>query len=162
MPEHPSPAAPKDPARAERTFVMVKPDGMRRGLAGKVLARYEEKGLKVVAARLMLISRDLAEKHYEEHKAKPFFPELVRFITSSPVLVLALEGRNAVQVVRSLNGATKPWEAAPGTIRGDFAIALTPNVVHASDSVPTAQRELALYFRDADYLEYSRTDEEYY
>ncbi|MCL4324248.1 MAG: nucleoside-diphosphate kinase [Candidatus Thermoplasmatota archaeon] len=154
-------AAKKDPAKLERSFVMVKPDGVRRGLVGAVLSRYEQKGLKIVAARLMLIPKELAEKHYEEHKAKPFFGELVRFITSSPVLVMAIEGRNAVQVIRSLNGATKPWEAGPGTIRGDLALSLTPNVVHASDSVATAQRELALYFTEKDYHPYERTDEDY-
>ena len=145
----------------ERTLVLVKPDGMRRGLAGEVVRRYEQKGLKIVAARLLLVSRELAERHYAEHQAKPFFPELVRFITSGPVLALAVEGHRAVEVVRALNGATRPWEAAPGTIRGDLASALTPNVVHASDSVATAQRELALYFQEEDYHPYSRTDEEY-
>jgi nucleoside-diphosphate kinase len=161
MSDNTQPVPSKDAARKERTFVMIKPDGMRRGLAGQVLSRYEAKGLKLVAARLMRISPELAKRHYEEHKEKPFFPELVRFITSSPVLVMALEGRNAVQVVRAINGATKPWEALPGTVRGDLALALTPNVVHASDSVPTAQRELALYFQESDYHPYDRTDEEY-
>lgn len=149
------------PPQAERTFVMVKPDGVRRGLVGEVVRRYESKGLKLVAARLMHVSRELAERHYEEHRSKPFFGELVRFVTSSPVLVMALEGRNAVAVVRALNGATKPWEAAPGTVRGDLALALTPNVVHASDSVETARRELSLYFRAEDYVSYGRTDAEY-
>ncbi len=148
-------------AQVERTFVMVKPDGVRRGLIGEVVRRYEARGLKVVAGKMMRISRELAEKHYEEHKAKPFFPELERFITSSPVFAMALEGRNAVAVVRAMNGATKPWEAATGTVRGDLALALTPNVVHASDSVATAQRELALYFTEADYVPYQRVDEEY-
>jgi len=145
----------------ERTFVMVKPDGVRRGLIGEVLARYERKGLKIVAARLLRVSRDLAERHYEEHRTKPFFEELVRFVTSGPVLALAIEGRNAVAVVRALNGATKPWEAGPGTVRGDFALALTPNVVHASDSLATARRELDLYFRPEDFHPYERTDEAY-
>lgn len=148
-------------SNTERTFVMVKPDGVRRGLIGQVISRYESKGLKLVAARMMLISKELAEKHYEEHKSKPFFWELIHFITSSPVLVMAWEGRNAVAVVRLLNGATKPWEATPGTIRGDFAIALTPNVVHASDSIETAKRELSLYFKESDYFSYSRIDEQY-
>jgi nucleoside-diphosphate kinase len=145
----------------ERTLVLVKPDGVRRGLIGEVVGRYERKGLKVVAARLMWVTRELAEKHYEEHQAKPFFPELVKFITSAPVFAFAVEGRNAVAVVRALNGATKPWEASAGTVRGDLALALTPNVVHASDSVATAQRELALYFSEKDYLSYRRVDEEY-
>lgn len=149
-------------AAKERTLVLVKPDGVRRGLMGEVLSRYERRGLKVVAAKLMQIPKELAEKHYEEHKAKPFFPELVKFITSAPVLALAVEGRNAVAVVRAMNGATKPWESAPGTIRGDLALALTPNVVHASDSVPTAQRELPLYFSEKEYVSYHRVDEDYF
>jgi nucleoside-diphosphate kinase len=150
-----------EPTKPERSLVLVKPDGVRRGLMGEVLARYERKGLKVVAAKLMVVPKELAEKHYEEHKAKPFFPELVRFITSAPVLALAVEGRNAVAVIRAVNGATKPWEAVPGSIRGDLALALTPNVVHASDSVATAERELALYFTAKDYVSYARVDEEY-
>ena len=148
-------------SQVERTFVMVKPDGVRRGLIGEVVHRYESKGLKVVAMKFMRVSNELAERHYAEHKAKPFFGELVKFITSSPVLAMALEGRNAVAVVRAINGATKPWEALPGTIRGDLALALTPNVVHASDSLETAKRELSLYFTEQDYLSYSRLDEEY-
>ncbi len=150
-----------DAAPTERTLVLVKPDGVRRGLMGEVLSRYERKGLKVVAAKLMVVPVALAERHYEEHRQKPFFGELVRFITSGPVLALAVEGRQAVAVVRALNGATKPWEALPGTIRGDLASALTPNVVHASDSPATAERELALYFRPEEYCPYSRVDQEY-
>lgn len=145
----------------ERTFVMVKPDGVRRGLMGDVLARYERRGLKIVAAKLMRVSKPLAERHYAEHRGKPFFTTLVRFITSGPVLALALEGRHAVAVVCMINGATKPWEAAPGTIRGDYALALTSNVVHASDSLPTAKRELTLYFRRSDYVECDRADQVY-
>ncbi len=148
-------------ATHERTLVLVKPDGVRRALIGEVIARYEHKGLKVVAAKMIHVSKETAERHYEEHKAKPFFPELVRSITASPVMALAVEGRNAVAVVRLLNGATKPWEAAPGTVRGDLALAMTPNVVHASDSVPTAQRELPLYFSEKDYVSYTRVDEDY-
>ena len=148
-------------ATHERTLVLVKPDGVRRALIGEVIARYEHKGLKIVAAKMIHVSKETAERHYEEHKAKPFFPELVRSITASPVMALAVEGRNAVAVVRLLNGATNPWEAAPGTVRGDLALAMTPNVVHASDSVPTAQRELPLYFSEKDYVSYTRVDEDY-
>ena len=148
-------------ATHERTLVLVKPDGVRRALIGEVIARYEHKGLKIVAAKMIHVSKETAERHYEEHKAKPFFPELVRSITASPVMALAVEGRNAVAVVRLLNGATKPWEAAPGTVRGDLALAMTPNVVQASDSVPTAQRELPLYFSEKDYVSYTRVDEDY-
>ncbi len=148
-----------DTASGERTLVLIKPDGVRRGLCGDVIARYERKGLKIAAAKMLLVSKETAERHYDEHKAKPFFPELVRFLTSSPVLALAVEGRNAVAVVRLLNGATKPWEAVAGTVRGDLALALTPNVVHASDSVATAQRELPLYFHEKDFVSYQRVDE---
>ncbi len=151
---------PPDPA-LERTLVLVKPDGVRRGLMGEVLSRYERKGLKIVGARLLQVPPELAHRHYEEHREKPFFLDLVRFITSGPVLALAVEGPHAVAVVRALNGATKPWEAAPGTLRGDLALSLTPNVVHASDSLPTAARELALYFREEELVPYTRVDEEY-
>lgn len=148
-------------ATGERTLVLIKPDGVRRGICGEVLLRYERKGLKIAATKMVHVSKETAERHYDEHKAKPFFPELVRFLSSSPVLALAIEGRNAVAVVRALNGATKPWEAAAGTVRGDLALALTPNVVHASDSVATAQRELPLYFSDRDYVSYERVDENF-
>ena len=132
----------------ERTLVLIKPDGMQRGLAGEILARFEQRGLVVKAARLVLVDRDLAERHYEEHKEKPFFGELVEFISSAPTLALVLEGESAIEVVRTTMGATNPTNAAPGTIRGDLALAMPDNLVHGSDSPDSAQRELALWFPD--------------
>jgi nucleoside-diphosphate kinase len=143
----------------ERTLVLVKPDGVKRGLMGRVLARLEEKGLKVVAARLLPVAPELAARHYAEHEGKPFYPGLVQHITSGPVLALAVEGRSAIAVVRLLVGATNPQTAQPGTIRGDWALAITPNLIHASDSPASAERELGLYFRAEEYLAYTRTDE---
>jgi nucleoside-diphosphate kinase len=130
----------------ERTFAMVKPDGVQRGLAGEIVRRYEARGLKIVGLKLMNVPRTMAEEHYAEHKGKPFYNGLVDYITSGPVVALCLEGKNAVNVVRAMNGATKPWDAAPGTIRGDLALDIGRNVVHGSDSVESAARELAIYF----------------
>ena len=130
----------------ERTFAMVKPDGVQRGLVGEIVRRYEARGLKVVGMKLMQVPRTMAEAHYAEHQGKPFYNGLVEYITSGPVVALALEGKNAVAVVRAMNGATKPWDAAPGTIRGDFALDIGRNIVHGSDSVESAQRELGIYF----------------
>ncbi len=146
----------------ERTLVLVKPDGVRRGLIGEVVARLERKGLTVVAARMLRIPPATAETHYAEHKDKPFYGELVGYITSAPVFAMAIEGRSAIAVVRALIGATDPAKAAPGTLRGDFALAMTSNLVHASDSAASAERELALYFHEKDYLSYTRTDAEYF
>lgn len=145
----------------ERTLVLVKPDGVRRGLVGEIVARFERKGLKLVAAKLVRVSAETAEKHYAEHRGKPFYPGLLQHITSAPVVALALEGRSAISVVRLLIGATNPQQAAPGTVRGDLALAVTPNLVHASDSTESAARELALYFSPAEYLSYARVGEEY-
>ncbi|ADL08386.1 nucleoside-diphosphate kinase [Thermosediminibacter oceani] len=130
----------------ERTFVMIKPDGVKRGLVGTILQRYEQKGLTLVAAKLLTVSRQLAEEHYREHSSKPFFRELVDYITSGPVFAMVLEGENAIKLVRLLNGATKVEEALPGTIRGDFATSTTHNLVHASDSPENARREINLWF----------------
>jgi nucleoside-diphosphate kinase len=145
----------------ERTLVLVKPDGVRRGLVGAILTRLEQKGLKIVAAKTLQITPEAAQRHYAEHEGKPFYPGLIQHITSGPVVALALEGRSAISVVRLLTGATNPQTAAPGTIRGDWALGITPNLVHASDSPTSAARELALYFRADDYLAYSRVGEEY-
>ncbi len=145
----------------ERTLVLVKPDGMRRGLAGEILQRLERKTLKIVAARLLRVAPELAARHYAEHNGKPFYPGLVAHITSGPVLALAVEGRSAISVVRLLVGATNPATAAPGTIRGDLASAMTPNLIHASDAVASAERELELYFSPADYVAYDRADREF-
>ena len=143
----------------ERTFAMVKPDGVQRGLVGEVVRRYEQRGLKVVGLKLMKVSRQLAEEHYAEHKGKPFYAGLVEYITSGPVVALALEGKDAVNVVRAINGATNPANAAPGTLRGDFALDIGRNVVHGSDAPATAQRELKLYFQDADLVSWERAGE---
>jgi nucleoside-diphosphate kinase len=146
----------------ERTFVLVKPDGVRRGLVGEILSRYERKGLKIVAAKMLRVPPELAQRHYAEHQGKPFYASLVQHITSGPVVAFALEGRSAIAVVRQMNGATNPQTAAPGTVRGDLALGITPNLVHASDSPESAVRELALYFSPDDYLAYSQVGEEYF
>jgi nucleoside-diphosphate kinase len=130
----------------ERTLVLIKPDAVERGLAGEILARFELRGLVMREARLVQVDRALAEKHYSEHAEKPFFGELVEFITSTPTLALALEGESAISVVRTTMGATNPAESAPGTIRGDLALAMPNNLVHGSDSPESARRELELWF----------------
>jgi nucleoside-diphosphate kinase len=140
----------------ERTLVLVKPDGVQRLLAGRILARYEERGLRLVGLKLMSVNRDLAERHYAVHSARPFFGGLVDFITSGPVVAAVLEGPNAIAVVRAMNGATRPNEAAPGTIRGDFAVETAQNLVHASDSPETAAAEIDLWFAPAELLDYAR------
>jgi nucleoside-diphosphate kinase len=132
----------------ERTLVLVKPDAMRRGLAGEIVARLERRGLVLRGADLVHVDRDLAEQHYAEHREKPFFEELVEFITSSPTLALAVEGEGAIASVRAAMGATNPANAAPGTIRGDLALSMPDNLVHGSDSPESAARELALWFPD--------------
>jgi nucleoside-diphosphate kinase len=132
----------------EQTLVLVKPDAIARGLAGEILGRFERRGLVVQAARLVRVDRDLAERHYEEHTEKPFFGELVEFITSGPTLALVLEGESAIPVVRTTMGATNPAEAAPGTIRGDLALAMPDNLVHGSDAPESARREIELWFSD--------------
>lgn len=139
---------------AERTFAMVKPDGVQRGLVGEIVRRYEARGLKLVGLKLMQVPTAMAEEHYAEHKGKGFYNGLVQYITSGPVVALCLEGKNAVGVVRTVNGATKPWDAAPGTIRGDFALDIGRNIVHGSDSVDAANRELAIYFGKDDLVAY--------
>ena len=140
----------------ERTLVLVKPDGVQRLLVGRILQRYEDRGLKIVGLKLVLIDRDLAEHHYAIHSERPFFRGLVDFISSAPLVAAVLEGPNAVAVVRAANGATRPHEAAPGTIRGDFALETAQNLVHASDSIDTAAQELALWFTPAELLDYDR------
>ena len=132
----------------EQTLILVKPDAMERGLTGEILVRFERRGLTIRAARLLTVSRDLAEQHYAEHSEKPFFGELVGFITTGSTLALVLEGEDAVRVTRSTIGATNPVDAAPGTIRGDLALAMPDNLVHGSDSPETAAREIALWFPD--------------
>lgn len=130
----------------EETLVLIKPDGVKRQLCGEILSRYECKGLEIKAMKLLQTPQELAEEHYAEHKDKPFFGELVDFITSGPVLAFILGGQNAVASVRAINGATNPLDATPGSIRGDYALTLDSNVVHASDSAESAAREMKLWF----------------
>jgi nucleoside-diphosphate kinase len=130
----------------DRTLILVKPDAFARGLTGEIIARFERKGLRIVALQHMTMSEDTAKQHYAEHEGKPFFGELVEFITSGPLVAMVLEGDQAVAAARQVIGATNPFEAAPGSIRGDFAIAVGQNMVHGSDSPESAQREAALFF----------------
>ncbi len=141
----------------ERTLVLIKPDGVQRLLVGRLLERYEQRGLKLVGLKLMVASRDIAERHYAEHREKPFFGGLVDFITSSPLVALAFEGLNAIAVCRAINGATRPHEAAPGSIRGDFALETGQNLAHASDTPESAARELAIWFAPGELLDYQRS-----
>ena len=140
----------------ERTLVLLKPDAVQRLLAGRILARYEERGLKLVGLKLMTVSTELAERHYAIHREKPFFRGLVEFICSGPLVAAVLEGPHAIAIVRAMNGATRPHEAAPGTIRGDYALETAQNLVHASDGAETAETELALWFAPGELVEYER------
>jgi len=144
------------PTNVERTLVLVKPDAMHRGLAGEIISRLETKGLKIVAMRLLQVDAELAGRHYEAHRQKPFFKGLVEFITSCPIVAIVVEGRQAIDVVRQLMGQTDSAKAAPGTIRGDLAMDLQDNLVHGSDSTESAAREIALYFKPNEILSYSR------
>lgn len=132
----------------ETTLILVKPDAMNRGLAGEIVRRFEARGLALRAARLVRVDRDLAERHYDVHREKPFFPELVGFITSGPTLALVLEGEGAIDTCRRTIGATDPADAEPGSIRGDLALSMPDNLVHGSDSTETAEQEVALWFPD--------------
>jgi nucleoside-diphosphate kinase len=140
----------------ERTLILIKPDGVQRALVGRLIDRYEQRGLRLVGLKMAHVSRDLAERHYAVHRDKPFFAGLVEFIVSAPLVALALEGPNAVEVCRAINGATRPHEAAPGSIRGDFALETGQNIVHASDSPDTAADELGLWFADDELFDYRR------
>lgn len=148
-------------AADERTFVMVKPDGVQRGLVGEIVSRLEDRGLKLVAAKFMQIDRALAEEHYAEHIDKPFFDDLVSFITSGPVLAMAWQGADATRQVRRMMGDTDPAAADPGTIRGDYGLDLGRNVIHGADNEdPGAnERELGLFFEERDFVDYDRVDE---
>lgn len=144
----------------ERTLIIVKPDGVQRGLIGEVIGRFERRGLRIIGMKFMVISRELAEKHYGEHKGKGFYEGLVSYITSGPVVVFALEGPNAIQLARNTIGATRPHEATAGTIRGDLAITVGRNVVHGSDSPENGMKEVANFFTDAElYPGWNRTVE---
>ena len=138
----------------ESTLVLIKPDGVNRALIGKVIEKLESTGLKITGMKLVLIDKDLASKHYEEHKDKPFFSSLVNFITSSPVVALALNGENAIQKTRTMMGSTNPLESSPGTIRGDFGISLEKNVIHGSANENDALREIKLYFSEDEIINY--------
>ncbi|BAF58380.1 MAG: nucleoside-diphosphate kinase [Pelotomaculum sp.] len=138
----------------ERTYLMIKPDGVQRGLVGEIIARFEKRGFKIVGLKMIRIGRELAEKHYGEHKGKPFFEPLVGYITSSPVVAMVIEGKNAVGAAREMMGATDPLKAAPGTIRGTYGIDIGRNVIHGSDSPASAQREIALFFSADELMEY--------
>src|SRR5436190_359409 len=140
----------------ERTLVIVKPDGVQRGLVGPILTRLEARGLRIVGLRLMQVSQDLAARHYAEHEGKGFYPGLLQYITSGPVVVACVEGTSAVQMVRNTVGATNPLNAVPGTIRGDLALDIGRNLIHASDAPETADRELALWFSEAELTSYQR------
>ncbi|WP_347549846.1 nucleoside-diphosphate kinase [Pseudalkalibacillus hwajinpoensis] len=141
----------------EKTFLMVKPDGVQRNLIGGIVSRFEKKGFNLVGAKLMTISKDLAETHYGEHKERPFFGELVDFITSGPVFAMVWEGENVISTARTMMGSTNPKDANPGTIRGDFGVQVSMNVIHGSDSPESAEREIALFFNESELNEYTKT-----
>ena len=143
----------------ETTLIILKPDAVQRGLMGRIIGRFEGKGLQVVGAKLMLISPDLAERHYEPHRGKPFYEGLIKFMTSAPVLVLALRGVAAIEICRKLVGATFGSQADPGTIRGDFGVSNSFNLIHASDAPETARSELSLFFEPDELLDYDRAIE---
>lgn len=148
----------KESGVKERTFVMVKPDGVGRRLCGEVLRRIEAKGLKLVGLKMQIMTEDLAKRHYAEHAEKPFFKDLLEFITSGPTVQMVWEGEHAVEAVRKINGATNSLEADVGTIRGDYGLTTQNNLVHASDSVDTAKREIALYFGEHELWDYAMPD----
>jgi nucleoside-diphosphate kinase len=143
----------------ERTLILLKPDAVQRALVGEIVTRFESKGLKIVGVKMLHVDEALARRHYAAHVDKPFFGSLQRFITSGPLVALALEGTNAISRVRSIVGATSPDDAAPGTVRGDLSADLTLNLIHASDAPETARAELSLFFADGELMEYRRCDE---
>ena len=140
----------------QRTLVIVKPDGVQRGLVGEILGRFERRGLKLVGLKLIQIDRALAERHYAIHRGKFFYESLVQHISAAPSVIAAIEGPEAIQIVRTMVGATRPWEAAPGSIRGDFAVQGLRNLIHASDAPDTAEAELALFFEPHEFVRYAR------
>lgn len=142
-----------------RTFVMIKPDGLQRGFVGEIISRFEKKGLKIAAMKLVSVSKELAEKHYGIHKGKPFFEPTVKYIISSPVITMVLEGNNAIDIVRTLMGKTNPQDASPGTIRGDYGQFIGRNIIHGSDGPDTAEFEINLWFKPGEIATYKRIDE---
>jgi nucleoside-diphosphate kinase len=145
----------------QRTLVIIKPDGVQRGFIGEIINRFEKKGLKIVAMKLISVSKELAEKHYGIHKGKPFFNPTVKYITSSPVVAMVLEGNNAIDLVRTMMGKTNPQDAAMGTIRGDYGQFIGRNIVHGSDGPDTAEFEISLWFKPEEITKYTRIDEEW-
>jgi nucleoside-diphosphate kinase len=143
----------------ERTLVIVKPDGVQRGLVGEIIGRLERRGLKIAAIRVQTVGRDVAERHYGEHKGKPFFAGLIDYITSGPVVTAVLEGPNAVEATRSTMGATNPTKAAPGPIRGDLGLIMGRNLIHGSDSVESADREIGIFFGDVEIPSFALTSD---
>ena len=143
-------------ANTERSLVIIKPDAVQRGLIGEIIRRYEARGLKVAAMKFETVARETAERHYGEHKGQPFYGGLVSYITSAPSVLLGVEGPDAVGILRATNGATKPADAAPGTIRADFGLTIGRNLVHASDSLESAAREVDIFFGDGGIVEYDR------
>ena len=142
----------------EKTFIMVKPDGVQRGLIGEVVSRFEKKGFTLAGAKLMQISTELAENHYGEHKERPFFGELVEFITSGPVFAMVWEGEGIISTSRNMIGATNPAEATPGSIRDDYAVTVGKNMIHGSDSLESAEREIGLFFKENEIISYTKQD----
>lgn len=143
----------------EQTYIMIKPDAVQRGLMGEVISRIEKRGLKIAAMKLGVMSEENAKEHYKEHVERPFFASLIEYVTSGPSVSMVVEGKNAIAIMRAVNGATNPVEALPGTIRGDFAVETGRNVVHASDSPESAQREIAIHFMDSEIVNYTKIDE---
>ncbi|MBO9128243.1 nucleoside-diphosphate kinase [Bacillus sp. 165] len=145
----------------EKTFLMVKPDGVQRNLIGEIVSRFEKKGFQLVGAKLMSVSRETAEKHYAEHKERPFFGELVDFITSSPVFAMVWQGEDVIATARQMMGKTNPKEAAPATIRGDFGVTVGKNIIHGSDSPESAEREISIFFKEEEMVEYTKLTNEW-
>ena len=143
----------------EQTYIMIKPDAVQRGLMGEIISRVEKRGLKIAAMRLGVMSEESAKEHYKEHAERPFFASLIEYVTSGPSVSMVVEGKNSIAIMRAVNGATNPVDALPGTIRGDLAIETGRNVVHASDSTESAQREIAIHFKDSEIVNYSKIDE---
>lgn len=145
----------------QRTFALIKPDGVQRGLVGEVLSRFERKGLKIVAMKMLIVSGELAKSYYSEHIGKQFFEPLIQYITSGPSVAMVLEGDEAVAVVRKMMGKTSPREADPGTIRGDFGLSISRNIIHGSDSLTSAEREISLFFNKNELIDFERIDEQW-
>jgi len=145
----------------EKTFIMIKPDGVQRNLIGEIVKRFEKKGFKLIGAKLMTISKELAKEHYAEHEGKPFFEDLIAFITSGPVFAMVWEGKDIIKISRSMIGFTVPEEAAPGTIRGDYGMIVSKNIIHGADSLESANREISLFFNDFELIDYSKIDHQW-